>query len=157
MSADYADSRQAGERAESAVLELLPWLRYVTDETAEHYDAVAREECGRVEEGDPVEIKSVAVELADGAPGRFYLRANQHDRLVEEGGWYLFVVCTPNAKRRVLAHRFMSAAEVDGEISAWWDAGEGRQLFRQLRWPSLLDEESLDDDCTPGEPQFTRC
>lgn len=155
MSAEFAASRKAGERSETAALELLPWLRYVTDATAEHYDAVAREDRGPVDEGDPVEIKSVAVVLADGAPGRFYLRETQHDQLLEDGGWYLFVVCTPNDDSRVLGYRFVSAEVVDEDLlPVWWDAGDGRASYRQIRWTSLFDESELGDE-TPETPQFT--
>lgn len=142
-----AHPRRVGERSESAVIELLPWLRYVTDETAEHYDAVAREDSGDVQEGDPIEIKSAAVVLASGDPGRFYIREGQHERLLEADGWYLFVVATPNAKRRVLSYRFIRADVLDDELAEWWDAGEGRQPYRQLRVSLLFDDEELDNEC----------
>jgi hypothetical protein len=153
---EWAHPRKAGDRAEGAVCEVLPWLRYVTDETAQHYDAEARQSIGPVESGDPVEIKSALVALADGGSGRFYLRRKQHERLLEVDGWYLFAVCTPQ-DREVLAWRFVRAVDVDDELlPVWWDGGDGRADYRQLTWTALFDEDELeepadrvDDDLPP--------
>ena len=152
-----AQARRLGDRAEGAVIELLPWLRYVSDETAEHYDAVARDSTDVVNEGDPVEIKSVAVRLASGSPGRFNVRRTQHEALLEVGGWYLFVVCTPNQERGVLAYEFVPAAVVDEEliptagagddsVSLWWDGGDGREEYRQITWTAVFDKEDVLDE-----------
>lgn len=152
-----AEARRLGDRAEGAILELLPWLRYVSDETAEHYDAVARESAGVVDEDDPVEIKSVAVWLSSGSPGRFNVRRTQHEALLEVGGWYLFVVCSPNQEREVIAYAFVSAADVDedlipssgtdGErVSLWWDGGDGREEYRQIAWTDVFDKEDVLDE-----------
>lgn len=138
--------RIAGDRAESACLELLPWLRYVSDETAEHYDAEAREDRGRVAAGDVVEIKSAAVVLASEEPGRFYLRRRQHEELLEAGGWYLFLVVTPD-EREVLGYQLEAADVVDDELlPTWWDGGPGRAEYRQVRWTAVLSEEDLNHE-----------
>lgn len=140
-----ATSRIAGDRSESEAIDELPWLRYVTDETAEHYDAVARETRWPLQEGDPVEIKSAGVVLADGAPGRFYIRRRQHERLLEDDGWYLFVVCEPNPeRRRLLSYRFLEATAVDDDfLTKWWDAGDDRSEYRQIRWTDLIDKSEV--------------
>jgi hypothetical protein len=141
-----ASSKRAGERAEGAALERLPVLRYVSDETAEHYDAVARDDHGDLLEDDPVEIKSAAVVLASDDPGRFYLREHQHERLLEDDGWYLFVVCSPNDDRRILAYAFERAADVDDDlVDCWWSAGDDRDDYRQIRWTSLFAEDDLEE------------
>lgn len=138
-----ASSRRIGERAEGAAIEKLPFLKFVTDDVAKHYDAVAREDSDDVSEDDPVEIKSASVVIGSGKPGMFFLRENQHRRLVEDGGWYLFLVCTPNRERKILAHRFMKAGDVDAElIPAWWNGGD-RSDFRQIRWTAIFDEDEV--------------
>ena len=141
-----ASSRQAGARSEGAAIELLPWLRYVNDETAEHYDAVVREDTDELSAGDVVEIKSAAVVLADERPGMWYLRQGQHDRLVADEGWYLLVVSTPQADRQVLAHRFVRAEAFERrQLDAWWDGGE-RADFRQVRWTAVFDRTDLTEE-----------
>jgi hypothetical protein len=135
-----AEARVAGERSESAILEKLPALRYVNDERAEHYDAEADDDVGPVDAGDVVEIKSAAVVLGSGSPGRFYLRRRQHQRLVDERGWYLFVVASPN-DREVLAYTFLEAADVP--ISGWWYGGESRAEYRQFVWTDFIDESEV--------------
>lgn len=140
-----ASSRRAGERAEGAALERLPVLKYVSDETAEHYDAVVREDDGDLLEDDPVEIKSAAVVLASDRPGMFFLRETQHDALVEDDGWYLFLVCSPNDERRILAHTFRKADDVEDDLlDCWWNGGD-RDDFRQIRWTSLFEDGALEE------------
>ena len=138
-----AASKRAGERSESAAIEVLPWLRYVNDETAEHYDAVVREDTDELSADDVVEIKSAAVVLADERPGMWYLRKGQHDRLVADEGWYLLVVSAPQADRQVLAHQFVRAAAFEAaHLDGWWDGGE-RADFRQVRWTAVFEQADL--------------
>lgn len=137
-----AESRRAGERSEGAAIDLLPWLRYVSDDIAEHYDAIAREDAGDVLEGDRIEIKSAAVVLADGSFGRFYLRQVQHERLEDDDGWYLYLVCTPNNDREILAYSLVKASNV--EIENRWDGGEDRADYRQISWPDIIDRDQVE-------------
>lgn len=138
-----ARSRRIGERAEGAAIEKLPWLRYISDDVAEHYDAVARTDAGDLLEDDPVEIKSASVVLSSGEPGKFFLREPQHRRLVEDGGWYLFLVCSPNRERKILAYQFLEAEAVDADlVPAWWNGGD-RSNFRQIRWTAIFDEDEV--------------
>jgi hypothetical protein len=140
-----AASRRAGERAEAAAHELLPWLRYVSDATAEHYDAVVREPTGALAAGDVIEIKSAAVVIQGDRPGQFYLRETQHESLVEAAGWYLLVVCSPNRDREILAHRFVRAETLEADhIDSWWRGAGTRSDFRQLRWPHVIDRDAVE-------------
>ncbi len=140
-----AAAKRAGERAEAAAHELLPWLRYVSDTTAEHYDAVVREPNGELAAGDVIEIKSAAVVIQDGRPGQFYLRQTQHDPLVAEEGWYLLVVCSPTTDREILTHRFVRAATLEADhIDSWWSGAGTRSDFRQLRWPHVIARDAVE-------------
>lgn len=143
MSVDHP--RRLGDRAEAEVLKLLPWLRYVSDQIAPHWDAVARQSLGPVQEGQPVEIKPAVAELASGKAGRFYLRRPQHLALLKADGFYLFVACAPTRDRDVLAWRFVRSRTLDADlIHGWWDGGPDRADYRQLPMSALFLESELD-------------
>lgn len=146
--------RRGGDNAESAVLEELPQLRYVSDTEAEHYDAELVEPLSAeavrmvgaclLETGTKVEIKSAIVVLATGKKGRFYLRRPQHQRLVDEDAWYLFTVCEPRPARRVLAMKFVPATDVDELVPSWRNGGSGRAKYAQVAWSRVFDSERLE-------------
>jgi hypothetical protein len=145
-----APSKRAGENAEAAVLERASALEYVPDSDAEHYDAeLTRDlEAGGIEivgerpprVGDGVEIKSACVVYADDSHGRFYHRKQQHEFLLAAGGWYLLAVCEPVPERPVIAMQFVASEVVDEYITTWYDGGDGRADYYQLRWPNVIDK-----------------
>ncbi|UTF52829.1 hypothetical protein [Natronosalvus rutilus] len=153
-----ARSRQAGDRAETAVLELVDGLRYVPDSEGQHYDAVAEtvivphRELPFVgicllEADAVVEIKSVAVVYGQNQRrGRFSLRRVQHQSLLEEGGVYLFAVCTPNS-REIIGMKVVPATQVDHLLESvtdgWRTAGDGREDYSQLAWTRIFDSSEL--------------
>lgn len=139
--AQSPSSKHAGERAEAAVIQAIDELAPVDDQEAEHYDAepvtaIAPSEEIRfagmavLERAVPVEIKSCIPRLSSGQWGRFYLRENQHQRLVEDGGVYLFAVVTPH-EREPIALKVAAARTVDGVVPSWIDAGE-RETYAQV-------------------------
>jgi len=153
-----AKSRQAGDRAETEVLERVPELRYVTDSEAQHYDAVTeavlapRQELPFVglcvlEAGTVVEIKSVAVVYGQNQRrGRFSLRRVQHQSLLDEAGVYLFAVCAPNS-REVIGMKIVPATQVDHLLESvtegWRTAGDGREDYSQLAWTRIFKPDEL--------------
>jgi len=149
-----ASSKRAGENAESAVIQRHPELEYVGDTEAQHYDARVSELLSPspmlpfvglclLEVGTAVEIKStMAVYGQSQRRGRFYLRRKQHQRLVDEGGVYLFAVCEPRPSRPVLAAKVVPATTVGGMVSSWIDAGD-RADYAQLAWSRIFDESEL--------------
>ena len=75
--------------------------------------------------GKPVEIKACQMWQSNGAGrcrGRFVLERDQHEYLVKNGGYYLFIVFTE-----------------DGVISKLIEA-EKVPFKRKLSWPSVLEE-----------------
>lgn len=154
-----AASRQAGESAEGAVLEAVVELGYVPDTDAEHYDArvqdviVPDESLPTVglpvlEVGLGVEIKSAIVRLASGQRGRFYVRRDQHERLLEDAGVYLFAVCKSSGRHRdVVAMIVVPATAIDELVDllgGWRDAGDGRSEYKQIGWTNLIDVDRVE-------------
>ena len=155
MSQTTLSSRQGGENAESAVLEVVPELEYVPDTEARHYDArattlVTPSETVMfagiclLESGSLVEIKSVmAVYGENQRRGRYYLRRGQHEKLLEDAGIYLFAVCEPTPNRDVIALKVVPASLVDELIGSWTDL-DGRPSYTQLAWSRIFDPREVD-------------
>lgn len=159
MSAQSVDSRRLGRSSQSAAIETVDGIEPVPDEVAIHHDARAIDRItpspslpivGRVEiePGTPIEIKSAAVvATADQKRGRFYLRREQHEKLIEQGAVYLMVVSTSDPSREVLAAKIVDAREIDDLVPSWIDGGD-RADFAQITWsrviePSLVESRSV--------------
>jgi len=147
-------SKRAGNRAESNVIEEVPELTYLPDTEVEHADAEAETAISPrpqlptvalpvVEQGTLVEIKSAIVRLESGGKGRFYLRREQHEAIVDEAGVYLFAVCEPTPDRSVLALKFVAATSLDDAVSSWRRAGPNRPEYTQLRWGRIFDADEI--------------
>jgi hypothetical protein len=139
--AERSSSKVAGERAEGAVIQAVDGLEPVSDQEAEHFDAVpstAIAPCDAVpfagiavlERGVPVEIKSCIPRLSSGERGRFYLREEQHEQLVDDGGVYLFAVVTPH-DREPIAMKVAAARSVGDVVPSWIEGGD-RPDFGQI-------------------------
>lgn len=89
--------------------------RYDLDLDREHWrDAIGPD-------GRPWEIKATMRERASGETGRFRLFKQQHDKLLDAGGFYAFVVYRPHGRGiRVLDQRAVRASE----ISVDWGPSE---------------------------------
>jgi hypothetical protein len=79
--------------------------------------------------------------------GRFKLREQQHDALVERGAVYLFVVCEPRPDRVPLAMKIVPAASVGDVIdgtASWRDELDGRGRKTQLTWTNVFDPAEVE-------------
>jgi hypothetical protein len=93
--------------------------------------------------GEGVEIKSACVVYADDSHGRFYHRKQQHDYLVDAGGWYLLAVCEPIPERPVIEMQLVASEVVDEYIDCWYNGGDGRADYYQLRWPMIIAKDAV--------------
>ena len=158
MSGDIlAAAKRAGHNAEHHVLDRLDALDPTSGE--EHWDAVAQTAIWPsgdvpmagicvVEAGLPVEIKStMVVGTAAQRRGRFKLREQQHEALVERGAVYLFVVCEPRPDRVPLAMKIVparSVGDVVDETASWRDELDGRGRKTQLTWTNVFDRAEVE-------------
>lgn len=145
--------REMGELVEEQVLEGVPEFEQVPDSEAEHYDAVSvcrvDPDCGIpmiggyvIVQGTPVEIKSALPRYRSGDRGRFYLRQRQHERLLEEDGWYLLSVVDED--RCEISSKLVRAVELDGVVPSWIDGGTGRQAYAQVTWTRVFETEQVE-------------
>lgn len=149
-----AFSKRCGENAESLTIQVIPELKWVPDSEAHHYDARTIEAIstsadlpivGRfeLEEDTPVEIKSASVVYGENQRnGRFHLRKQQHELLIEDDGVYLFVVCEPRVERELIAMKIVDAADASEFVSSWIDS-DGRPLFSKFAWTRVFDEAEV--------------
>jgi hypothetical protein len=166
MSTEQAkvSSKHLGEGIAADVIQHFP-LETVTDTEAVWHDAettaaIFPERPERllfggicaVEPDTPVEIKATLAARSAGdegdRPGQWVLKRQSHDRLVDAGGVYLFVVYVQRGQsgRRHVGRIIMPAATVDDIISdSWYDAPQSRSegKIAQLSWTRLLDDNQL--------------
>ncbi|SEK87078.1 hypothetical protein [Haloferax larsenii] len=150
-----AASKRAGDTVESAVLQRHPELRHVSDDVEEHYDAVAVSLLSPsrdlpfvglclLEIGTVVEIKSAMVVYGENQRrGRFLIRENQHEHLLEEGGVYLFAVCAPTPEREIIAAKVVPASLVD-EFEFSWVSRKTRSSYAQFAWSRVFAPKEVE-------------
>lgn len=154
---DLAPNKAAGLEAARRAVAKLPHCSLVPDAVAMHYDAVATAPVSPsravpfvglclLERGTRIEVKSVRQRYADGQRGRFYLRTDQHESLLDHGGVYLFVVTTEDASgRRPVACKIVPATTVDGLLpDGWLDGGPDRSDYRQVAWSRVFEPAEVD-------------
>lgn len=101
--------------------------------------------------GTPVEIKATRPSYADGRTGRFQIGREQHDRLSDEGGLYVFAVYVVGTDDEVgvLDTVICSTDPIDGRIggSYSWVSRDDRRASRDecklvpvSAFPTLDDE-----------------
>ena len=154
-----ARSKRIGESVEGAVIQAVPELDPVADRDA-HVDAEVVETIDPrpdlptvglavVERGAAIEIKSCgAVVTTSQQRGRFYLRRQQHEYLLDVAGSYLFAV-TPPHKRTPLAMKIVPATAVADVLSSWIDP-DGREPYAQVSWSRIFDVAEVDPDAGGG-------
>jgi len=88
-----------------------------------------------IEPGTPGEIKGAQATISDGTAsrtGRFYIRREQHERLVARDGVYIFAVYRA-ADNELLGLLATLAVIVEEELrESWYSAGGGREDYYQL-------------------------
>lgn len=158
--------KDAGELAASNVIGIVPELDPVDDSTAEWFDAIVvdtiRPSLGLslldldvVEPGTEVEIKAAQLRLASGRRGRFFIRKRQHERLVDEGGVYLFAPYVPDGALPIRALAIATAVYVDELFDdlgdGWVDMGRRRCEvgYRQVTWSNVLDPTIVEGIAEP--------
>lgn len=98
--------------------------------------------------GRPVEIKSCQQWISDGADGRrrgrWYIKRNAHQQLVDHHGVYLFVVYHGDTGQ-VLSRIAAPSYKIGTRTREWSDvSGEwGDAEVSKLTWTALLDPELL--------------
>lgn len=89
-----------------------------------------------IEPEQPVEIKAACVTISMGTRsrcGRFYIRRRQHERLVEAGGVYLFVLYEEDGEdQELLGMLAIPAVIVEDELRDTWYSVDGREDYYQL-------------------------
>ena len=89
------------------------------------------------------------VRLVSGQRGRFYIRRRQHERLVAEGGVYVFAVYEEAPGRPIRGLRVAAADAVDALLPDGWTDVDGPRSetgYRQLAWSRLLDTVTVEGD-----------
>ncbi|WP_049967634.1 hypothetical protein [Haloferax prahovense] len=150
-----APSKRAGNTVEATLLQRHPEFRYVSDEIAEHHDAVTVSLVSPsrklpfvgiclLETGTVVEIKSAMVVYGeDQRRGRFLIRQSQHDHLLEEAGVYLFAVCAPTPARDIIAAKIVPATLVDEFDFSWIDR-DARSSYAQFAWSRVFSPDEVE-------------
>ena len=147
QSGRLAPNKAAGLEASRRAVAQLPNCSLVPDSVAPHYDAVATGPVSPsratpfvglcvLPAGTEIEVKST-LRRYSARRGRFSIRRDQHERLVEEAGVYLLVVTEADASgRRPIAQKVVPATTVDAIVAdSWVDAGDGRvDDYAQRAW-----------------------
>lgn len=151
------NSRRAGFRAESTVIQLVDELRPVPDSEHQHHDAITTTlltpsrqlpfgSIPLLERGTVVEIKSAAVVITEQQrKGRFLIRESQHEHLLSEAGSYLFAVASPDPDRELLAMKIVPASIVD-ELLGTWIERDSRARYCQLTWSAIFAVDEIRGD-----------
>ncbi|WP_436343756.1 hypothetical protein [Natronorubrum sp. FCH18a] len=162
--------KASGDALEAEIVQVIDALEYVGDRTATWHDArtTAVLEASRslpfygivlVEPETPVEIKGCQIETSNGSRstrGRFYVKRNAHDQLLEAGGMYLLVVYLPRPGLPQVARAIVPATIVDELLSGrWYDVGGSRseQEVAKLAWSHVINPAGVDPSVTVGRPR----
>lgn len=149
----YTDQKAAGKRVEADAVQVVDEIEPVDDSNA-HADARATTAISPsadlpfvglcvVERGAVIEIKSAMVRAtASNSRGRFYIRQEQHEWLLEQRGVYLFAVCKPTPQRETIAMKIVPAAEVE-DIRNGWKQPDDRAPYDQLAWSRVFDPAEI--------------
>ncbi|SDC05652.1 hypothetical protein [Natrinema hispanicum] len=166
---ELESSKASGDALEAEIVQVIDALEYVSDRTATWHDArtTAVLEASRslpfygivlVEPDVPVEIKGCQIETSNGdrsTRGRFYVKRAAHDRLLEVGGVYLFVVYLPRPGLPQVARAIVPATLVDELLAGRWyevSGSRSEQEVAQLAWSHVIDPAGVDPSVTVGDP-----
>jgi len=148
--------KRLGDDLEDALVATHEPLEGVDDEVCEWHDAYATQlwtPSGRlpfvgiclVETDVPVEIKTAQRSTSNGnrqTHGRWYLKRDAHQQLLEAGGVYLLAVYTATAggdQCRLLAQLVIPAALLDDHLAdRWYDSGRAEGEVAKLAWQHVI-------------------
>ncbi|RKD94742.1 hypothetical protein [Halopiger aswanensis] len=141
-----AENRERGHYVETAACDRWP-LERVDDDRAEWHDLefvqdLVGDRAGVIATaGEVAEAKS-CYETYDGRAGRWWIRRENHERLVGVDGWYILVVLERESDE-ILRIALTRAATVDRIIDGnWWECGNGgrsAEQYRQIAWTAVFD------------------
>lgn len=171
MSVDPESVGIAVERLASDQVEPLALLPDESD-PVEWVDAVLREDlavgaAGTVPRGTEVEIKAARFRIADGRSvrrGRFWIRRDQHERLLAERGEYALAVYVLDGREDpedpeplLVALTLLSADSLDRLLDgrAWSDCGSLRGEAARLPWSEVFDPDDLVDQDVASDQEYT--
>jgi hypothetical protein len=109
-----------------------------------HHDA-------RYSGGRPVEVKACKYRIRNGDHGKFFIRKENHEKLCDEGGFYVFVVYDPEDgdDGPVLDLEMKPAAFVSDLQYTWTANGSRRgEIVRRPPWTAVFTSGSV-----PREPE----
>ena len=127
----------AGNIVEQVTVDLYEWER---DNEAWH-DAYCESRDAYIE------IKGCRVRYPSGRTGRFQIYRNQHEKLVENDGYYCFAVYETedlmSEENNVARLRCLPAEEVDEKIPQWNKGARKRRGGREykLNWKKVFETE----------------
>lgn len=143
-----ADNADWGRTVETAACDRWPLEHVAGDDSPEWFDArtVAPIETPLAsspiaEEGTPVEVKACRRRYR-GRYGRWWIRRENHERLLEAGGEYVLAVYD-HAEGDVCRMALTSATTVDALVTSWWECGDGGRCadqYRQVPWTAAFDD-----------------
>jgi len=156
-SANPLHPKRAGSSVEAVVINREPHLTSVGDSEAEWHDARSTGQLSSsaerpldgwcvVPSDAPVEIKSVVPQHANGGsetvPGRWYIKRQAHEQLLQADGVYYLVIYAPVPETPPVATQITPAARLDHLLEDRWYQCRGRDVAR-LRWNEVIDENRV--------------
>jgi len=153
--------KASGDALEAAVIQRVDALEAVTDYVATWHDAVTTDllvpdnrlpfyGICLVEAETPVEIKGCQIRTANGrssARGRFYVKRDAHDQLLEAAGMYLLVVYMPRPGLPQVVRALLPASLLDEHLRGRWydvDGSRSENQVAKLSWSVLIDPGTVD-------------
>ncbi len=104
----------------------------------------------RDSEGVPVEVKACKRRTSRGDPGKYFIREANHEKLLDAGGLYVFIVYDPRMWKQgpILELEMKSARWLDSVDYGWTRNGSRRgEVVKRPPWTAVFAREDI-----PGEP-----
>lgn len=156
--------KRLGDDLEAALVAHHDPLRAVPDDVCEWHDAYVDglwTPSGRlpyigicvVEDSAPVEVKTAKRTTSNGdreTPGRWYIKQDSHQRLLDADGVYLLAVYTDvddGDACRLVAQLVIPASLLDPHLEdRWYDSGRREGMVAKLGFPNVIAESHLGGD-----------
>lgn len=154
-----ATPKEQGEAVAEVVVSVIDPLEHVPDDVAEWHDARLQDvlvtgsiatllEHVAVPADTPIEIKAAQKRISNGAGvrrGRWYIKRDAHERLLESAGHYALVVYEPGGE--ILELVVVPADVVDEFLAGRWTAASaawGDADVCKVTWSRLIDAERIE-------------